>query len=267
MKRIIIILCAAALVSCAGRHAQEARQVGAVVRDTINGVPCQVYVPHGSLVIGDRSLVSGDRALVIGVRYPVLYLQHGMFGNENDWVEQGHLVHWMDSLLRIDAVKEMVVVMPDNCPSRPTYEEEKDNATTGEWEAHFAEFMADTERKYPVRSDAAGRAIAGLSMGGYHTMRVAATYPGQFAYVGMFSPATFVHEAPTGARVFWIGIGNEDFLFESLQEYRAWLDASHIEYTYYESTGGHTWPNWQDYICRFLPKLFKELAYGQTRIT
>lgn len=87
--------------------------------------------------------------------------------------------------------------MPDNCPHRDTYEEEKDNATTGEWENHFAEFMAEAEKKYSISSNPAERAIAGLSMGGYHTMRVSHVLAGQFAYVGMFSPATFVHQAPT----------------------------------------------------------------------
>ena len=57
--------------------------------------------------------------------------------------------------------------------------------------------------------------------------------------------------------LYWIGIGNEDFLYAQVQEYRRWLEANHHEYTYYESAGGHTWPNWQDYICRFLPLLFK----------
>ena len=218
------------------------KQAGTVERDTINGVPCCVYLPY---------------AYDSHHTYPVLYLQHGMFGNEDDWTTQGNLVNIMDSLLKIDQVKEMVVIMPDNCPHRDTYEEEKANATTGEWENHFAEFMAEAEQKYHISNDPAERAIAGLSMGGYHTMRVSHVLEGQFAYVGMFSPATFVHQAPADYKVFWLGIGNEDFLFEMVKEYRQWLESNHIEYTYYESAGGHTWPNWQDYITRFLPKLFQ----------
>lgn len=218
------------------------KQAGTVERDTINGVPCCVYLPY---------------AYNIHHTYPVLYLQHGMFGNEDDWTTQGNLVGIMDSLLKINQVKEMVVIMPDNCPHRDTYEEEKANATTGEWENHFAQFMAEAEQKYSISNDPAERAIAGLSMGGYHTMRVSHVLAGQFAYVGMFSPATFVHQAPADYKVFWLGIGNEDFLFEMVKEYRQWLESNHIEYTYYESAGGHTWPNWQDYITRFLPKLFQ----------
>lgn len=239
MKKILLFVWSILLLTAC--HQQTVKQAGTIEMDTIQGVPCCVYLPY---------------AYNSKITYPVLYLQHGMFGNEEDWIKQGNLVAIMDSLLKINAVKEMVVIMPDNCPHRPTFEEEKDNATTGEWENNFALFMAEAEHKYSISTDPSERAIAGLSMGGYHTMRVSYVLDGQFAYVGMFSPATFVHQAPTTPKVFWIGIGIEDFLYDSLQEYRKWLDTNHIEYTYYESTGGHTWPNWQDYITRFLPKLF-----------
>ena len=240
MKKILFFV--GVILLFAACHQQAVKQAGTVERDTINGVPCCVYLPY---------------AYDSHYTYPVLYLQHGMFGNEDDWTAQGNLVGIMDSLLKIDQVKEMVVIMPDNCPHRDTYEEEKDNATTGEWENHFAEFMAEAEKKYSISSNPAERAIAGLSMGGYHTMRVSYVLAGQFAYVGMFSPATFVHQAPADYKLFWLGIGNEDFLYEMVKEYRQWLELNHIEYTYYESAGGHTWPNWQDYITRFLPLLFQ----------
>ena len=245
MRKLIILALALIGLAACGKQKIETIELGTTVLDTINGVPCVVYIPY-----------KGERLEANGERYPVLYLQHGMWGNEDDWVDKGQLLPIMDSLLQIGQVKQMVVIMPDNCPGRPTYEEEKDNATNGQWEAQFAQFMTEAESKYPISSAPAQRAIAGLSMGGYHTMRVSHVLAGQFAYVGMFSAATFVHEAPEDYQVFWIGIGKEDFLYQSLQEYRQWLEANHVEYTYYESEGGHTWPNWQDYIIRFLPKLF-----------
>ena len=59
--------------------------------------------------------------------------------------------------------------------------------------------------------------------------------------------------------MYWIAIGTDDFLYEQLQDYRKWLELNHIEYLYYESTGGHTWPNWQDYLCRFLKCCFTRI--------
>ena len=231
------------LIGCGKKPADNAPRVGKVVVDTIADIPCYVYLPKGC---------KGN-----GVKYPVLYLQHGMWGNETDWTTQGRLLELTDSLLALGEIREMVVVMPDNCPSRPTYEEEKANATNGYWENHFAEFMAETESRYPVSTKPEERAIAGLSMGGYHTMKVATTLNGEFAYVGMFSPATFMNEAPTQPKVLWLGIGNEDFLYDMVMGYRRWLEQNHYEYVYYESAGGHTWDNWQDYFCRFAKLIFK----------
>ena len=246
MKKLILFVLPVLL--CAACTSQtDYRQVGTIERDTLNGVPCVVYLPYQY----------AERVQADNTVFPVLYLKHGMYGNENDWTEQGFLLRHMDSLLRADAVREMVVIMPDNCPSKPTWEEEKANATNGEWENNFALFMADAESRYNISREPSLRAIAGLSMGGYHTMQVSSVLDGRFAYVGMFSPATFVHHAPTSPDLFWIAIGKDDFLYESLQDYRHWLEANHIEYTYYESAGAHTWDNWQDYLCRFLPKLFK----------
>lgn len=224
----------------------ETKPVGSVLKDTINGVPCVVYIPFK--VENQKSKVE---------RYPVLYLQHGMWGNEFDWTEKGNLVGIMDYLLRAGKVKEMVVIMPDNCPGKPTYEEELANATTGEWEQQFAAFMAEAERKYPISNQPSQRAIAGLSMGGYHTMRVSSVLDGQFRYVGMFSAATFVHNMPSEPALLWVAIGKDDFLYHSFSDYRRWLEDNHREYTYYESAGGHDWPNWQDYISRFLPLCFQ----------
>lgn len=245
-KAFLGIIALFLLTGCGTKQADYASMVGTVERDTLNGMPCCIYLPYAYA----ERIQAGQEL------FPVLYLQHGMFGTEDDWATQGNLIAIMDSLLQAGKVKEMVVVMPDNCPGRPTYEEEKDNATSGEWESSFARFMAEAESRYHICSDPARRAIAGLSMGGYHTMRVSSVLDGQFAYVGMFSAATFVHEAPASPTVFWLGIGKEDFLYEPFQDYRRWLDANHVEYTYYESEGGHTWPNWQDYIGRFLVKLF-----------
>lgn len=249
---LIIIIVFASAMSAGETSVVSARNV---VRDTINGVPCCVYEGVNGLMDEGMNGLMGEG--ISGKKYPVLYLQHGMWGNEDDWTQKGRLVESLDSLIRAGEAPEMVVIMPDNCPGRPTSEEERANATTGEWEAQFGEFMREAEAKYPISNEPSQRAIAGLSMGGYHTMMVASTYDGQFAYVGMFSAATFVHRKPSKAKVFWLGIGTEDFLFEPFQQYRHWLDEQHTEYTYYESTGGHDWPNWQEYIKRFLVKIFR----------
>ena len=244
MKKIILFaLAAMMIVGCAKQAQEPTRQVGTIAIDTILDVPCYVYLPYNYC----------ERTEEV---FPVLYLQHGMWGNETDWTEKGNLLGIMDSLLQAGKVPEMVVIMPDNCPGYPTAEEEKAHATDGHWEGNFAQFMAEAESKYAISKDPSQRAIAGLSMGGYHTMMVSSTLDGQFAYVGMFSAATMQHQVCSEPALLWTAIGKDDFLYESFTEYRRWLEQNHREYTYYESEGGHDWPNWQDYLGRFLPKCF-----------
>ena len=257
---VAVFFAAGILSSCCARSTEPLR-AGTVVRDTINGTPCCVYLPDHY----------ESRVAKKGEVFPVLYLQHGMYGIEDDWTTQGNLVYFMDSLLQSGDIKEMVVIMPDNCPHRPTADEERANAMSGEWESHFTEFMAESEAKYSISKEPSLRAIAGLSMGGFHTLHVSHFLHGQFAYIGLFSPAIRptsnhvvydnweeeVRALMANDPVYWIAIGREDFLYDYVAEYRRWLEANHLEYTYYESAGGHTWDNWQDYICRFLKKLFK----------
>lgn len=266
------------MTSCGKSETDYASQAGTIVRDTILGVPCCVYLPCAYV----------ERAQEV---FPVLYLQHGMYGSEDDWSTQGQLLHWMDSLLQCGAIREMVVVMPDNflgsmAPAerqvlmeaegsvhwqKMSAEQERAYEMSGYWESHFAQFMEETEQRYHVSKAPSQRAIAGLSMGGFHTIHVSHHLHGQFDYIGLFSPATIPAEpnaiydpweeevriAATEAKVYWIGIGREDFLYEYVKNYRLWLEANHLEYTYYESAGGHTWDNWQDYICRFMKLIFR----------
>lgn len=291
--------------------------VGTIVRDTLLGVPCRVYLPYQY-----KQRVEDDKTV-----FPVLYLHHGMYGSEDDWAEQGRLLNWMGVLLLANQVKEMVVVMPDNflgsmqpddryelmeaknvTPAgepfsvekgsahwrKLTQEQEQGYEMSGFWEEHFKEFMEEAERRYSISRNPAKRAIAGLSMGGFHTMHIAHYLNGQFAYVGLFSaviiPRTgneqvadiddsqfhttgFDLQLEFGSPVYdnwmadmrrmaatppmyWIGMGRDDFLYAQMQDYRLWLDMNNFEYTYYESTGGHTWTNWQLYLCRFLKKIF-----------
>lgn len=237
MKRIVLTLLIALTANTLSAT------IGTVIKDTITNVPCRVYLPADVIQVDGEWKVDD---------VPVLYLQHGMWGDEHDWTVKGDLLHLLDSMQQLYGIQDRIIIMPDNCPHRPTSEEERANATSGYWEQHFHEFMAEAESRYPVSQKPAKRAIAGLSMGGYHTMRVSALLDGEFAYIGMFSPATMVHEVAHNYKLLWIAIGTEDFLYQSLQEYLKWLDEQSAPYTYYETGGGHVWPNWQDYLCRFL---------------
>lgn len=136
--------------------------------------------------------------------------------------------------------------------------------------------MKFVESNYRVKANKANRAIAGLSMGGFHTAFISRYYPNTFDYIGLFSPALNVkseqaaatpvyqdidqklqQQMRNGYKLYWIAIGKDDFLYKNVEEYRKKLDGMGMKYEYMESSGGHTWTNWRDYLLVFAQKLFK----------
>ncbi|MDE6158435.1 MAG: esterase, partial [Muribaculaceae bacterium] len=126
---------------------------------------------------------------------------------------------------------------------------------------------------YRTVAEKHGRAIAGLSMGGFHSLHISKQYPDMFDYIGLFSAAidhyterSEIYDDFEGkvdrlfeARpaLFWIGIGKTDFLYPSNEKFRLLLDSKGHKYTYYENEDGHIWRNWRIYLTEFVPLLFR----------
>ncbi len=217
--------------------------------------------------------------------YPVLYLMHGAGGDENAWMELGRAAQIMDNLIAQGKAKPMIVVMTNgNADQTATPGESSEGfvkpifmrpATfSGMTEAAFGDIIQFIESNYRVKKEKASRAIAGLSMGGMHSLVISANYPNTFDYVGVFSSAMlqpkdsqatvysdFTNKLKAqknnGFKLYWIGIGNTDFLFERSNEFRKLLDSLEFNYQYHETKGGHTWSNWRDYLSEFAPLLFQ----------
>lgn len=218
-------------------------------------------------------------------KYPVLYLLHGMGGDEEAWITLGRTAQIMDNLIAQGKAKPMIVVMPNGnvAQSAAPGESEKGmykptmqlpNTMDGVYEETFMDIVKFVESNYRVINKKEGRAIAGLSMGGYHSLHISRYYPNTFDYVGLFSAAIIPNEKVTskvyedldstltvqknnGYKLYWIAIGKTDFLFKNNTEFRAKLDALKMPYEYRESEGGHIWVNWRLYLSEFAPKLFK----------
>eukprot|EP00825_Cyclidium_porcatum_P013492 TRINITY_DN17111_c0_g1_i1.p1 TRINITY_DN17111_c0_g1~~TRINITY_DN17111_c0_g1_i1.p1 ORF type:complete len:220 (+),score=4.72 TRINITY_DN17111_c0_g1_i1:129-788(+) len=150
-----------------------------------------------------------------------------------------------------------------------------DHTMDGKFEETFPDVIKFMESNYRVKAEKSGRAIAGLSMGGYHSLHISRFYPNTFDYVGLFSAAIMSNDKATsevyknfdatletqmknGYKLYWIGIGKADFLYKANEEYRAKLDKMGMKYTYVETEGGHTWTNWRVYLSEFAPLLFKQ---------
>jgi enterochelin esterase-like enzyme len=126
------------------------------------------------------------------------------------------------------------------------------------------------EKNYRVIASKEGRALAGLSMGGGHTITASIEYPGTFDYIGVFSSGIFNANADmnelemkfaalnsSGVEKYWVACGVDDFVMDSNKRLLSILDKTDFEYTYHESAGGHTWANWRDYLTLFAPMLFQ----------
>ena len=222
-------------------------------------------------------------------RFPVLYLLHGHGGDEEAWPELGRATQIMDNLIALGKAEPMIVVMPNgnggqqavpgeyaNSMYKPSFR----NARTmdGAIEAAFAsDVVGYIDSHYRTLADKAHRAIAGLSMGGFHSLYISLNNPDMFDYVGLFS-AAINRGNPTGdfayiysnldeklarqfakaPRLYYIAIGNTDFLYKDNVDYRKRLDQKGYRYEYRETDGGHIWSNWRKYLNWFAPRLFKE---------
>lgn len=231
-----------------------------------------VYTPAGYDPVGDR-------------RYPVLYLLHGMGGDEEAWGELGRAVAILDNMIAAGTVEPMIVVMPNgngNLAAAPgmtgrglyTPKGEDSVAEYGKFEKSFPEIVDYIDTHYLTIPEKSGRAIAGLSMGGGHSWRISLWNPDAFDYVGLFSAAVrwngmgvsssdddlsneLRRQFATPPALYWIAIGSDDFLYDLNKDYRLMLDGLAIPYEYHESAGGHTWTNWRTYLTLFLPRLFR----------
>ena len=253
-------------------------------------------VPHGTVsrIWYDSPALGLERRMTVytpagyetsGKRYPVLYLLHGMGGDEEAWISLGRTAQILDNLIAQGKAKPMIVVMPNGNASQEAAPGESSRGMVpptmqlpktmeGSYEQAFPEIVKFIDKNYRTIKSKSGRAIAGLSMGGFHSLHISKQYPDMFNYIGLFSAAIMpnkevsspIYENMEGKlkvqfdknpALYWIAIGNTDFLYKGNEEYRKLLDEKGYKYTYYESDEGHIWKNWRIYLTEFVPMLFR----------
>ena len=259
-----------------------------LVKDVPHGSLTKLWYESPSLKLNRRMYVYTPAGYENNAdKYPVFYLLHGGGGDEDAWTTLGRTCQIMDNLIAQGKSKPMIVVMPNGNPGQAAAPGEAP-VVTGNREASepfdmgrglFEESLVKDiipyiESHYRVLADKDNRALAGLSMGGMQTLNTTGKYPGMFGYIGVMSmglpdlkqmglepdpeqDAKFEAVRNSGYKLYWVACGKEDFLYKSVIDLRAKLDQHNFNYTYRESTGGHTWANWRIYLSEFAPMLFK----------
>ena len=259
------------------------------IHNVPHGTVSKVWYPSATAGFNRRLTVytpagyEGSKA-----KYPVLYVLHGIGGDEDAWVTQGRATQILDNLIARGEAKPMIVVFTNGNISqeaaplenstgydRPTMS--LPQTMEGTFETSFPEVVKFIDANYRTIAKKQSRAICGLSMGGFHTLYITLNNPDMFNYSGMFSAAIGTGSEQSAAHkevyenvdgklatyfskkpaLLWIGIGKTDFLIQSNNEFRAKLDAAGYPYKYMETDGGHIWRNWRIYLSEFVPLLFK----------
>lgn len=239
-------------------------------------------IAHGKLdtVSYDSKTVGVKRHAVVYLppnysknkQYPVLYLLHGIGGDEYEWLNQGHPERILDNLYAAKKIKDMIVVLPNGRAM------ENDRATgdimAKDKVAAFANFERDLlddlipyiEMKYPVITKRESRALAGLSMGGGQSLNFGLGNLNTFAWIGGFSsapntkmpdqllpnPAT----AKDQIKLLWISCGDEDGLLRISERTRDYMVENKVPHIFYKEPGKHDFAVWKNDLYNFSQLLF-----------
>jgi len=243
----------------------------------------QADIPHGKIdtITYDSKTVGNTRKALVytppgfskKVKYPILYLLHGIGGDEKEWLNGGTPQVILDNLYKEGKLTPMIVVLPNGRAM-------KDDRATGnimapDKVAAFATFEQDLltdlipfiESKYPVINDREHRAIAGLSMGGGQSLNFGLGNLDKFAWVGAFSAAPNTKKpeelvpdpevAKKQLKLLWISCGASDGLLAFSKRTHDYLVEKGVPHVYYIEPGVHDFKVWKNGLYMFSQSIFK----------
>ncbi len=199
--------------------------------------------------------------------YPVLYLLHGLNGNETAWNDRGRAAQILDNLIAQGKAMPMILVMPDANPVCLVSQNESVSLFKNillypkwaamEFEKCYPEMDSLLSSRYRFSTRAGCRAVAGLSAGAKQSANLANLYDSTFSSVGLFSPVVGKKQLPKNTfSQYWISSGTGDLFRLQINKFCKKMQRKHVPYTMYSSAGGHTWRNWRVYFSEYVQTLF-----------
>ncbi|MCU0719485.1 MAG: endo-1,4-beta-xylanase, partial [Pirellula sp.] len=204
--------------------------------------------------------------------YPVLYLLHGIGGDEGEWVRFANPADLFDNLIADKKAAPMIVVMPNGRAQKNDRAEGNVMAAAPAFAVFERDLIDDLipaiESKYSVDKDREKRAIAGLSMGGGQSFNFGLGNLDLFAWVGPFSAAPNtnppeklipdVDAAKSKLKLLWISCGNKDGLIRISQNVHQFLKKNGIEHVWHVDGHGHDPAHWSSSLYWFSQSVFQD---------
>ena len=273
-----LLLACTLLFFGANIYAQKAHNIAPVGFDEQ-----QSNAPKGKIdsIIYESKTVGAKRKSLIyfppgyskKTKYPVLYLLHGIGGDEKEWYSNGHPEVILDNLYAQGKIEPMIVVLPngramvDDRATGNIFDRDKVEAFSTFEKDLINDLIPYIEKKYPVIADREHRAIAGLSMGGGQSLNFGLGNLDKFAWVGGFSsapntksPELLVPEpekAKSLLKVLWISCGDADGLMNFSHRTHEYLRDNEVQHIFYIEPGGHDFKVWKNDLYMFSQLLFK----------
>jgi len=205
-------------------------------------------------------------------KYPVLYLLHGIGGDEYEWTRGGVANVILDNLYADKKLVPMIVVIPNGRASKDLGPRDPFPRQSPAFAAFEDDLLKDLipfiEKSYSVKVDCESRALAGLSMGGGQSLNFGLAHIDTFAWIGGFSSAPNTKrpeellkdvEAAKKLKLLYIACGDRDGLLRISQNVHDMLDEKHVPHVYTVVPGGrHDFKEWKNDLYHFSQMLFRE---------
>jgi enterochelin esterase-like enzyme len=227
----------------------ESKSVGATRK-------MQIYTPTG---------YSNQR------KYPVLYLLHGIGGDETEWQRFARPNIVLDNLLAEGKSTPMIVVMPNGRAQKNDRAQGNVFASAPAFAAFEQDLLKDVipaiEARYSVQADREHRALAGLSMGGGQSLNFGLAHLETFAWVGAFSaapntkPAAELVPDPASVKeklkLLWVACGKKDGLIRISQGVHAYLKEKDVPHVWHVDGNAHDPTEWKNNLYLFSQHIFR----------
>ena len=237
-------------------------------------------IPHGKLELieYDSKTVGTRRKMNVytppgyskDTKYPVVYLLHGIGGDETEWIRFAHPAELFDNLIADGKMVPLIAVFPNGRAQKDDRPGDNPFTTAPAFAVFERDLLDDVipaiESRYSAKTDRESRALAGLSMGGGQTLNFGLTHLDRFAWIGGFSsapntrpPAELVPD-PAAARqlkLLMLTCGSKDGLMEISQSFHAYLKANNVPHVWHVDGHAHDPEHWRSSLHGFVQRLFR----------